>query len=995
MNLTPFFVPKHVHISTANKKLDELTMRSGHTTGCLSIFHQNIGGLYSKLDQLEIALKELRDAGKDFDVVCLCETFIREGSQENIKLNNFKLASAYCREKGRGGTCILIKKHIETKQVPYVTKLASKFCFECCGVELVGLGLIIINIYRTPDQKKTQVGLFLYKLDTLLNYLISHFKRKKIVICGDWNINIIKHCEASKELINVLQSYNLNAHILKPTRLGSCIDQIASNIKQVTAEIHYLGLSDHETAQSVTLPTVQRQKGCTTWYEYRRDFSPINIRKFCECISSLTFSEVTNSITATTGFQSFYELICLLFNLCFPTVKVKVNNRPILNNWLSRGLKKSCKVKRTLYFKFKTTNINKQFNKAKYKKYNCILKRCLLYAQKVKSTKYIQNSQNKCQATWKLITNSVSNNLNENDIHSLQSNNQLFSNPNDICDILNTYFIDSTKLKATLPNMLPPRSQNCSASPANQHTIFLNPVNEAETYKIIMALSNSKASGHDSITTEILKLCASYICIPLTHVINLSFVEGIFPKDLKYSIVKPMFKKGDKQDPCNYRPIALIPIMSKIFEKAFHARLNNFLTKYDILCPEQYGFRVGKSTTLACYDLVKYITESINNGIPITSIFLDMTRAFDFVNHSKLLCKLDHYGIRGKALDWIKSYLSDRMQCTEINKLVKTNNVLIKKAYRSHYKVNNTGVPQGSILGPLLFVLYINELPKATPHKSILFADDTTIVIKCNDRMTYEQDINNALNDIIHWMNINDLNININKSKWIQFISYNSNILPITLKYNNENVEEVESFKFLGFTLDRHLHWKYHTEQVCNKLNRFVFALRRLRDTVSVEASLIAYHGYVSSVLRYGLILWGNSVDAERAFKIQKKCVRVICSSRLDDSCIPLFRKMRILPLPCLYIRDACIFVNTRLSDFRTRGDMMHRQTRKRIMDLLYKPLVTKAIYGKNVANMCIKLYNNLPDDIKVLRGNCFNNKLTNWLLDKCFYNVKNYLEYK
>jgi hypothetical protein len=632
-----------------------------------------------------------------------------------------------------------------------------------------------------------------------------------------------------------------------------------------------------------------------------------------------------------------------------------------------------------------------------YRTYTTILKKCLQTAQKIKKLKYIQNSKNKCQATWRTISSNTSDNTKENDIQEIQFNNNLFSDPQRICDILNNHFIHTSNpnsnhlsnISNSFSNTLP---VNSNTLPVNNNTMFLRPVDSTEIYRIIMTLKNSKASGYDSITTKVLKSCAQYICIPLAHVINLSFVEGIFPEKLKLSIVKPLFKKGNKQDPSNYRPIALIPVISKILEKAFYTRMYGFLTKYDILCPEQYGFRGNKSTTQACFELIKYVTESINNNIPVASVFLDMSKAFDSVNHSKLLCKIERYGVRGRAYDWLKSYLQDRAQCTEISRLTKINNNILKQTYRSEYKSNCTGIPQGSILGPLLFLLYVNDLPKATVQKSILFADDTTLVIKCFNRITFKQDVEKSLVDIINWLNKNNLSISISKTKYIQFISYNSNRLPMTIKHNNETVDEVASLKFLGVTIDKHLNWKEHIDQVCNKLNRFVFALRRLRNTVSVEAAITAYHGYVSSVLSYGLILWGNSVDVDRVFKIQKKCVRAVCNARIDDSCIPLFKKLNILPLPCLYIRDVCVFVCNNQSHFKTRGEIRDRQTRQKVMNQLYKPPARKAIYSKNVFNMCIELFNNLPDEIKLLRGNSFKHRLSTWLLDKCFYSVKSYL---
>lgn len=175
------------------------------------------------------------------------------------------------------------------------------------------------------------------------------------------------------------------------------------------------------------------------------------------------------------------------------------------------------------------------------------------------------------------------------------------------------------------------------------------------------------------------------------------------------------------------------------------------------------------------------------------------------------------------------------------------------------------------------------------------------------------------------------------------------------------------------------------------KTSRYTFALKRLRQTISVEAALAAYHGYVSSILGYGLIIWGNSVELDKAFKVQKRCIRVINKAWFLDSCKPLFKNNNILPLPCLYIRDLCIFVKANPSYFQKKSDVIPRQKRPKYKNLLYHPLCQKVIYEKNVYNMAITVYNKLPENLKSLAGNSFKTKLHNWLLDNCFYSMTEY----
>lgn len=366
------------------------------------------------------------------------------------------------------------------------------------------------------------------------------------------------------------------------------------------------------------------------------------------------------------------------------------------------------------------------------------------------------------------------------------------------------------------------------------------------------------------------------------------------------SIVKPLHKKGEKEDLNNYRPITLVPVLSKIFEKVMYSRITSFCDKYEIINKDQNGFQKGKSTVLAAFTLLKKITEEVDKRQPVCAIFFDMSKAFDFVSHQRLLDKCYKYGIRGKALDWIRSYLHNRKQCVQIENINDNNTI---GYVRSDIAVNRVGVPQGSVLGPLLFLLYINDLPNITDYQCTLFADDISLVITSNNTATYNDDINSEVTKVIKWLEANNLNVNLNKTNVMQFCNRKEGT-ELNVIYNDQTIQETDVVTFLGIIMDKHCSWKPQIEKKCKSLNSFVYPLRRLSTRVNKETALLAYHGYVASLLRYGVVLWGNCCEIKRLFISQKKCIKAICKKPTRTSCKDLFYELKLLTLPSLYILE-------------------------------------------------------------------------------------------
>jgi len=386
------------------------------------------------------------------------------------------------------------------------------------------------------------------------------------------------------------------------------------------------------------------------------------------------------------------------------------------------------------------------------------------------------------------------------------------------------------------------------------------------------------SSGYDGISTKILKLCGSQISKPLAYTIDKSIKTSIFPEHLKYAVITPLHKRGDVSDIANYRPISLLPVFSKILEKAMHSGLNQHLQTNNILATEQYGFRKGLSTEQATYSLTNNILMTWNKKIHIGRIFCDLTKASDCVNHDILIAKLEHYRIQDVTLNWFKSYLIDRKQRIKIN-------VNENQTHYSTWETVKQGVPQGSVLGPLLFTMYINDLPNSVIHesKAILFADNTSVLVMDRDFTKFKQKMNLALTSLDQWFIANQLVLNITKTNVIKFT-------PLNISYTNYVLDEVNNTKFLGIHIDSHMNWKIHIEQISHKLSVACFTIRKLTHTLNADILRMVYFAYFQPVLQYGIIFGGNSTHAQQLFKLQKRVIRIMSGTGLRSSCRNLFK---------------------------------------------------------------------------------------------------------
>lgn len=915
--------------------------------------------------------------------VCLTETWATRESLESLNIDNFYLSSYFCRTSCKGGGVGIWTRSGVESLVLNLDRYCQDKHFEVCASKILFENksdgcAIILTCYRSPSG---DLNIFLNSVSDLFDYIFKSDIR--LFFCGDFNLDIKSN--GFKHLCNIMLNYGMVPIVGWPTRVagGTCstIDNVFTNFPNGSTCVFDCDISDHRAV------LVQGGIACRVdneYYSYARRYTGERVEEFHDDLLRQDWSPLLGESDPNMAFDRFFDIFRCLFEKCFPFERNRKRVGSACKAWVNSEIRdSSVKLKDLYLMKSIYPHLQAHYNTMKKRHASLVVETKKYYFQS-----RIFRSDNPSMMAWRTIRSLSGIKGIKHSNLEIQLNNELIEDPARVADAFNNYFIETPIAIADDVRSRCADGISVMRAPLSA-SFFLSPISEGELLTLIRSRLSAKwSAGPDEIPSVLIKRVADAVAAPLVFLINLSFQEGIFPDALKDSVVIPVYKKGDSHVLANYRPIALTSVFSKIFEYAFLARLVNFLKTHDVISRHQHGFLSQKSTGTAMGDLYGDVLECLSSGGCPAGIFCDLSKAFDCVDHSKLQICLEACGIRGVPGAWVASFLRDRRQSVSVK--YKCGRCMSR--CRSSFKGIRLGVPQGSVLGPVLFLLYINDLDRLPSDGAgfTVYADDVSVIV--SDRGDVQHDCDVVLAGLERFFAERGLHFNADKTKYMTFHNYQRSCSYPVLKLGDHTVERVTSLKFLGFHLDEHLSWREHCESLVAKLHSVAYLIKSLRALLTQDQLISLYYAQCVSRILYGIGFWGKSSATSNVFLAQKRVLRAIAGVPQTFSCRGLFKQYGVLTFYGHFIMELCVFVFLNRNDFARCGDYHNYNTRhKDDYTVVYNRL---NVCGNAPCNMGPKLYNKLPDSIKNVNGvHNFKKDLKKYLIDKCIYSVNEFLE--
>jgi len=893
----------------------------------LKILYTNIRSLHRNFDELLLVLQTTTI--NNYGILALSETWITEEQAKLYQIKGYKLF-IQARIDGRrsGGVVMYVRNDlaiIGNEEVKMDT--ANALCIKLKMDDTYGLRdntdsiITLILLYRDCTSSKAK---FIRSLDSLFTG-----KEHNTLLVGDININILDENDSANYL-NTMAISGFESIQNQPTRDNRCLDHVFVKSNKVIAQsqLHTLQITDHSMIEIEV-----QQKGNNDYVEQKSKcvVKILDENKFIRKLMCADWSWIGRECRA--GGHDINVLITKLntqIQGCYNKAlkRVAYKKRKARQPWVTKELQVLAGRKSSAYrrhranpengdlrmeYKLLSTEVKRETRKAKAEYYN---------------TQLNENMDNP-KKYWEIVNGVRGINVNQDisEIRIGQDRVLVDSDPGRVAEEFNVYFnkvpetllaennFEMSDIKGTVQDLEDEENEN-----ENKIGFLENfTITVSDIEKIIGNIKNKRSSGHDGVSNYIVKQQPKFFAKILEPLFNESLKQGAFPEAYKISVIVPVYKSGEKDYVGNYRPISLLPTFSKLFESCVHEKLNNYLEHTQFYAMQQFGFQKGKSVDTALFEHISQITDSVESNKATMGVYLDLAKAFDTVNHKILLRKLKNAGIRGTLLKWFVSYLENRKHRVRI-KGMQSNDCILKY-----------GVPQGSVLGPLMWLIYINDF-FALPLRAqvVVFADDTSLLYSEATvdglESAYKYDFEELL---IPWFRQNFLHLNISKCSSIVYgFKTPQWVEKLNMRISMGVIERVNETKYLGIILDEKLTWKGHSLYIQSKLRRTNYLFYHLKGFFGTPHLKKLYATLYESVYSYGIMHWGACKHIKPIKVLQNAVCRIILNHQRGSSESEIYEQMKVARVEELYKIRLLMFVFKNRLTFRLHDTEMQVRTR-------------------------------------------------------------------
>ena len=913
----------------------------------LTVAHINVNSLLANLEEMKIHI-----LGSGFDVIAVSETWLKPINDDSfVRYDNYTLIRNDRVGQRGGGVAFYVRENIKHKLIfksSPGSSVEQLWIEVCINHEKVAIGCI----YKPPHINYSEFE----QLEHTLSYVVAEYQH--VLLLGDFNVNLYKTGDIADVsfLSGMSTTYGLEQLITMPTHhlrdTHTLIDHAYTfsnklNFVKAVGQMSVPGVSHHDVIYLAYDLFVPKSKPKFISFRNMKKVNPILIK---HDISVADWNSLEHIADMNDRVCAFNTLILNIFDTHAPLVKRRITRPPA--PWITDDIKSEMKHRdnlRAKYYKYKDPQMWED-----YKKWRNRIKQLINNSKK----KYLNN-----------LPGTHTSGPNTSELWNRLKLLGVVRNPKSHSTADNVIDFDKLVAHLTAANNIQTDATTLLTVDNFTNNVFcLKPVSIIQVLQAINSIK-SNAAGIDGITLTMLKMCTPY-CIPsLTNIINSSITTGQFPDLWKKAIVNPIPKGGDITDPKNYRPISILPVISKVIERLVHNQIVGYVQENKLFDTLQSGFRKQHGTCTALIKIVDDVLKGVDDGMVTSMVLLDFVKAFDSVQHYLLINKLKRYGFDECAVTWIKSYLSNRSQKIVFNELA------------SDWIPLNVGVPQGSILGPLLFCLFINDLPTVLQHMNYhLYADDSQLYNKhrVDDIKDAYSNINNDVSNILKWSNENKMKINPAKSKHIiignyqQLRKFNADRNnAAVVKVGEEVLERCSQVKNLGLLFNQNLNWNAQVQSSCKRAYYILSGLYRHKDCLNKQLRVKLANSVVLSIFNYCFpVFAGLSVlNQKRIQRVQNACVRFILNLRKYDritahrkslNWLSMHDRQKLLTGSLMYKITKNLAPN-----YLSLADNVYHDHSTRHVNNLRVPKHKTSRYHNSFAIFGIYLWNGIPQHIK------------------------------